>query len=151
VLVCVLCFVWLHLVSCVLFGFILCLVFSLPSSCVLCFVWLHPVSCALFGFILCLMLCLASSCVLFGFILCLVFCLASSCVLCFVWLHPVSCVLFGFILWLVCPMLPDSLECPFLTANSGFSNFNYQYYKHEKGKNNHGGYVCFVIFKNKLR
>ena len=88
-------------VSCVLFGFILCLVFCLASSCVLCFLCLHPVSCALFGFILCLVLCLASSCVLCFVWLHPVSCLASSCVLCFAWLHPVSCVLFGFILCLV--------------------------------------------------
>jgi len=34
----------------------------------------------------------------------------------------VFCVLFAFVLCLVCPMLPESLDCPFLIAPSVFSN-----------------------------
>jgi hypothetical protein len=47
----------------------------------------------------------------FMFVIFLVFCVA----LCF-------CVLFIFVLCLVCPMLPVSLDCPFLIATSVFSN-----------------------------
>ena len=36
------------------------------------------------------------------------------------------CVLFVFILCLMCPMLPVSLDCPFLVAPSVFSNFYIQ-------------------------
>ena len=45
-----------------------------------------------------------------------VFCLSSS------------CVLFVFILCLVCPMLPVSLDCPFLIVSLGFSRVYFKPY-----------------------
>ena len=55
--------------------------------------------------------------------LCFLFCLSSSCVLCVqccqcLWIvHSwLPLVLFVFVLCLVCPMLPVSLDCPFLIA-----------------------------------
>ena len=36
-------------------------------------------------------------------------------------------VLFVFVLCLVCPMLPESLDCPFLIASSVFSNVYFHF------------------------
>jgi hypothetical protein len=96
-----LCFFCLLPVSCVLFFFVLCLVFCLSSSCVLFFVCLRPVSC-----------------VLFVFVLCLVSCLSSSCVLCFVCLRPVSCV----------SDVVNILDCPSLISPSIFSDVYFYFY-----------------------
>jgi hypothetical protein len=63
--------------------------------------------------------------VLFVFALCLVYpTLPLSCVLCTLrYLCPVSCVPYvTSVLCLVYPMLPCSLDCPFLNAPSVFSN-----------------------------
>ena len=91
----------------------ICVAHILSFLCLLlCFVCLLSVSC-----VLCLVLCLVS-CSVFCVLFC-VLCLVLYLVLCLV-SCSVSCVLFC-VLCLVCPMLPVSIDCPFLIAPSIFS------------------------------